>query len=245
MDNSYKYRFKSFLKRRQTTHCMIGIVACIFSLYINLVISNLVVLIINRTVDMQEPLDDLLFSVLPHLKGYNLIAVKIPYFLYLLFLLIWFLLESERIKILTALTFTTAIVYFIRSLCIIVTIMPPTQPIDRIDVKINSIWLINSGVSDIYGDCIFSSHVASVTIFFLTFLTYINGKKRLIASIPLGLMWFYICFMVIVTRLDYTSDVLVALFITTPIFLCVRLWIKKYHTSKHKKHNDTFEYIKI
>lgn len=233
--NGVKYKLKKFLKKRQTIQCMIGIVACIISLYMNLVVCNLIVYQINRTIDQDGPLRDILFDIMPNLEGYNFIAVDMPFFIFLIFLAAWFLMDSQRIKIVTAVTYAVAIIYFIRSLCILFTIMPPTMSVERIDVNIKSIWFFNAGVSELYGDCIFSGHVASATIFFFAFVTYIGGRKLIIPTILLALIWIYLCIMVIMTRMDYSSDVTVALFITMPTFSCIRLWIKKYHISEQKR----------
>lgn len=213
------------------------------ALYFNLVVLNYSVYKHNQAVLIRPPLRDLLFEIV-YIKGLDHVIVDPPYFLLLGFLAIWFLIDSNRLKILTTLFTNVFLVYLMRGLSILVTLMPPSKMPRRKYMPFKSIWLPHGNISNMYGDYMFSGHVSSSTVFMLTYWYHIGSvsKKRLIPSIIITLIWAYICIIIILTRFHYTSDVIVALSISfSTFFTVVDVW-KKIRKKDKIKEEGMFYY---
>lgn len=197
-----------------------------FGVYINLVIGNFSVYRHNRAKTIREPLPDVIFD-LYFLDGYDMVAVDMPYYFLLGFLAIWFVIHTKRIKILTHVSLAIGLVYLMRGLSIVVTLMPPAKKIKRINMQIKNIFWIGGNISEWYGDYMFSGHISSSTILLLAYFTFIGKKKSLIIpSIILSAVYLWLSVVIILTRFHYTSDILIAIFVAVPTWFSICNWLK-------------------
>lgn len=210
---------------KKKIYCFLLFLICAISLYSNLIMGNWLVYQYNRDIP-QDPLPDVLLDVLPAINGYDFIAVYMPFILFALYLVIWFILDPKRVQILSVLFTVISITFFIRALTVVVTIVPPTKYYERLDVKLKYIWIFNGNVWDIYGDGMFSGLVTAATALYLSYITFISKKKLIFQTLVLTLLYVYFCIMTFFMRYTYTNGVLVSLFITIPMFMCVKKWFK-------------------
>lgn len=211
---------------KKKIHCLLLFLICIISLYANLIVGNWLVYHFNRDYP-QDPLPDVLLDILPSINGYDFKAVYLPFILFSAFLMIWFILDTRRVQILSVLFTVISITFTIRALTVIVTIVPPTKYYERLDVKLKNIWIFNGNVWNIYGDGMFSGLVTASTALYLTYLTFISKKEIIVQTIIISILYAYFCIMALFMRYTYTNGVLVALFISIPMFLWVKKWFKE------------------
>lgn len=239
----FKEKIKAFFKSIETKRLIVLIILSGLALYYNLVVLNYSVYKHNKYELIRPPLRDLLFEIV-YIKGWDTAAVDTPYFLLLGFLFIWFLIDSKRWRILTTLFTNIFLVYAMRGTSILVTLMPPSKMPSRKVMPLKSIWLPHGNLSNMYGDYMFSGHVSSSTVFILTYWYHIGSasKRRIIPSIIITLIWVYICIVIILTRIHYTSDVIVALSISIPTFFVVADVWKKIRKKDKIKEEGMFYY---
>lgn len=211
-----------------------------FGFYINLVVGNYSVYRHNRSKTIRPPLPDVIFD-LYFLDGYDTVAVDMPYYFLLFFLMIWFLVDSRRFKIISHVGLAFGTVYCMRALSIVVTLMPPAKKIKRLNMQVKDLFWIGGNISEWYGDYMFSGHISSTTVLVSAYYTFLGKRKSLIVpSIIIGALYLYLCVIIILTRFHYTSDILIAIFVAVPTWISTYHWLR--NLRKREKSDGMFMY---
>ena len=215
-------------RRHKSTRIMFGAVYLLFACYLNgLVMVTSEHFFLQRI--HQAPLEDIASSVLPFYANRALP----DYFVYSLLTLaiIPLSFHRDRLVILVRALLVLGSVYLVRSLSLMLTILPDPSlscVSDAIAGSPGENLFFEALRSTVQlrkncGDMIFSGHTSLMITSSLFFSRYLDGviHSPLLRIAGLSICWLVVlggCLSIIITRLHYTIDVVVAIFAVTMIF---------------------------
>ncbi|EJW04821.1 hypothetical protein EDEG_00991 [Edhazardia aedis USNM 41457] len=186
------------------------------------------------SVDIDEkPLPDIVHEILPLSmtnQGIVLATVDISMYSFLVFTVLAVLTRRDAVNIGIRMFSTISISYLLRILIVTQTNLPSPTSNCR---KIVKNFLTEFG-QDRCGDLIYSGHTIPLTICIYTWLTYSFFKSFLgellknILRTRVAILGYSTLFMIIICRMHYTIDVILAIYSTTSVWIIYGLIWNKY-----------------
>ena len=213
--NIYKNTTIIIINMKARYNLLLSIISCLIVLWLN---GFFLVNIINP-IKNSPPLPDIGFFYLPEMDPFypNILLTIFAIYFATRFI------RTKNLEIFIKLIWYNTIIFTIRLFCFITTILPPirtdcyyrkeSDPLEWL--VIIKIIMINSNTCI---DYIFSGHTSYFVLLYLSFFKFSSYKIEKILFLPYAIIGI-IC--IIAARLHYTVDIIVAVSMTTTVYLLV------------------------